>query len=58
MCLRSVVRNTLIVLGLLLPLQTAHGAAAPTRVSIHIPSRSLSIMPYYFGKDKGFFAAE
>jgi len=33
-------------------------AAAPTRVSIHIPSRSLSIMPYYFGKDKGFFAAE
>ena len=33
-------------------------AAAPTRVKIHVPSKSLSIMPYYFGKDKGFFAAE
>jgi NitT/TauT family transport system substrate-binding protein len=27
-------------------------------VTIHVPSKSLSIMPYYFGKDKGFFAAE
>jgi ABC-type nitrate/sulfonate/bicarbonate transport system substrate-binding protein len=33
-------------------------AAAPTQVTIHVPSKSLSIMPYYFGKDKGFFAAE
>jgi NitT/TauT family transport system substrate-binding protein len=33
-------------------------AAAPMKVTIHIPSKSLSIMPYYFGKDKGFFAAE
>ncbi len=36
----------------------AFAAAAPTKVTIHIPSKSLSIMPYYFGKDKGFFAAE
>ena len=35
-----------------------HAASSPTKVSIHIPSKSLSIMPYYFGKDKGFFAAE
>lgn len=28
------------------------------KVTIHVPSKSLSIMPYYFGKDKGFFAAE
>jgi NitT/TauT family transport system substrate-binding protein len=28
------------------------------KVTLHIPSKSLSIMPYYFGKDKGFFAAE
>jgi NitT/TauT family transport system substrate-binding protein len=55
---RSIIRSALIVLGLLLPLQTAHTAAAPTNVTIHIPSKSLSIMPYYFGKDKGFFAAE
>jgi ABC-type nitrate/sulfonate/bicarbonate transport system substrate-binding protein len=32
-------------------------AAAATKVTIHVPSKSLSIMPYYFGKDKGFFAA-
>lgn len=55
---RRVIRIALIVLGLLLPLQTAHTAAAPTKVTIHVPSKSLSVMPYYFGKDKGFFAAE
>ena len=33
-------------------------ASSPTKVTIHVPSKSLSIMPYYFGKDKGFFAAE
>jgi ABC-type nitrate/sulfonate/bicarbonate transport system substrate-binding protein len=33
-------------------------ASAPTPTKIHVPSKSLSIMPYYFGKDKGFFAAE
>ena len=33
-------------------------ASSATRVSIHVPSKSLSIMPYYFGKDKGFFALE
>ncbi len=51
-------RNALIVLGLVLALHTAHGASAPTKVTIHVPSKSLSVMPYYFGKDKGFFAAE
>ena len=55
---RRVIRIALIVLALFLPLQTAHAAAAPTKVTIHVPSKSLSIMPYYFGKDKGFFAAE
>ena len=39
-------------------LQTANAASVPTKVTIHIPSKSLSIMPYYFGMDKGFFAAE
>lgn len=38
--------------------QAAFAAAAPTKVTIHVPSQSLSIMPYYLGKDKGFFAAE
>ena len=38
--------------------QPIQAASAPMKVTIHIPSKSLSIMPYYFGKDKGFFAAE
>jgi NitT/TauT family transport system substrate-binding protein len=33
-------------------------ASIPTKVTIHVASKSLSIMPYYFGKDKGFFGAE
>ena len=33
-------------------------AAQPTKVTIHIPSKSLSLMPFYFGKDKGFFPGE
>lgn len=33
----------------------SHTAPSPTKVTIHVPSKSLSIMPYYFGKDKGFF---
>jgi ABC-type nitrate/sulfonate/bicarbonate transport system substrate-binding protein len=40
------------------PLRAVNAASAPTKVTIHVPSKSLSIMPYYFGKDKGFFAAE
>jgi NitT/TauT family transport system substrate-binding protein len=35
-----------------------YAASTPIKVTIHVPSKSLSIMPYYFGKDKGFFAAE
>jgi ABC-type nitrate/sulfonate/bicarbonate transport system substrate-binding protein len=33
-------------------------AAELAKVTVHIPSKSLSLMPYYFGKDKGFFAGE
>jgi len=55
---RKLIRNALIVLGLWLPLPAAQAASVPTKVTIHVPSKSLSIMPYYFGKDKGFFAAE
>jgi ABC-type nitrate/sulfonate/bicarbonate transport system substrate-binding protein len=33
-------------------------ASAPIKVTVHVPSKSLSVMPYYFGKDKGFFPAE
>ena len=44
--------------ALKLAASSVFAAAAPTRVSIHVPSKSLSIMPYYFGIDKGFFARE
>ena len=58
MDVRRLIQSTVMVFGLLLALPVAHGASAPTKVTIHVPSKSLSIMPYYFGKDKGFFAAE
>ena len=58
MHVHKMIRHALIFLGLVLPWHSALGAAAPTKVTIHVPSKSLSIMPYYFGKDKGFFAAE
>src|SRR5258706_8980026 len=50
--------TVVILLALLLAAQAGHAASAPMKVTIHVPSKSLSIMPYYFGKDKGFFAAE
>jgi len=51
-------RTVSIFLGILLASQSVQSASAPTKVTIHVPSKSLSIMPYYLGKDKGFFAAE
>ncbi|HEY1373463.1 MAG TPA: ABC transporter substrate-binding protein [Candidatus Binatia bacterium] len=33
-------------------------ASSPAKVRIHIPSKSLALMPFYFGKDKGFFPRE
>ncbi len=45
-----------IVLAFLVP--TAWGATAPTKITIHIPGKSLSVMVFYFGKDKGFFLEE
>ncbi len=47
-----------VLVGLMLAAHMTYAASAPTKVTIHVPSKSLSIMPYYFGKDKGFFAAE
>jgi ABC-type nitrate/sulfonate/bicarbonate transport system substrate-binding protein len=33
-------------------------ASSPTKVTVHVPSKSLAVMPYYFGMDKGFFSPE
>jgi ABC-type nitrate/sulfonate/bicarbonate transport system substrate-binding protein len=49
-------RIVVILLALLLSSRSAQSAS--TKVTIHVPSKSLSVMPYYLGKDKGFFAAE
>ena len=35
---------------------SARAASQPTKVTVHVPSKSLAMMPYYFGKDKGFFS--
>ena len=52
--------NLFTVIALVMPglAPAAFAASAPMKVTVHVPSKSLSIMPYYFGKDKGFFAAE
>ena len=52
--LRAVLLGTIV---LSMP-AASQAASSTTQVTIHVPSKSLSIMPYYFGKDKGFFAAE
>ena len=46
---------TTVMIGFAAVSQAAPGSS---KVTIHVPSKSLSLMPYYFGKDKGFFAAE
>jgi ABC-type nitrate/sulfonate/bicarbonate transport system substrate-binding protein len=50
--------HVIILAVCLLSVDNSDAASNPMRVTIHVPSKSLSIMPYYFGKDKGFFAAE
>jgi NitT/TauT family transport system substrate-binding protein len=46
--------------GLIVGLASSLGQAAssPIKVTVHVPSKSLAVMPYYFGKDKGFFSPE
>ena len=53
-----VARPALTIFLLIFAVHGGWAASVPTKVTIHVPSKSLSLMPYYFGKDKGFFAAE
>ena len=46
----------LLMFGLSIPI--AWGAATPTKITIHIPGKTLAVMVFYFGKDKGFFSQE
>lgn len=34
------------------------GAGAPTKITIHVPGKTLAVLAFYFGKDKGFFSQE
>jgi len=36
----------------------AWGTSSPTKITIHIPGKTLAVMVFYFGKDKGFFSQE
>ena len=45
-----------IILALSVPL--AWGAPSPIKITIHIPGKTLTVMVFYFGKDKGFFFEE
>ncbi|HEY3153125.1 MAG TPA: ABC transporter substrate-binding protein, partial [Candidatus Binatia bacterium] len=55
---KKLVLSTITTVAIVLVVHSSRAALAPTKVTIHVPSKSLSLMPYYFGKDKGFFAAE
>lgn len=47
---------TIIVLTMTAPI--VWGAASPTKITIHVPGKTLAVMVFYFGKDKGFFSQE
>ena len=46
-----------IVLALSVPLSWA-ASSSPMKITIHIPGKSLTVMVFYFSKDKGFFFEE
>jgi ABC-type nitrate/sulfonate/bicarbonate transport system substrate-binding protein len=42
--------------GLSIPI--AWSASSPTKITIHVPGKTLAVIAFYFGKDKGFFSQE
>ena len=48
----------IMVIALAFSARLGEAASPPAKVTIHIPSKSLALMPYYFGKEKGFFPRE
>jgi ABC-type nitrate/sulfonate/bicarbonate transport system substrate-binding protein len=57
-CFLGLLPLTFIALAIGLWAPSIWAASAPSKVTIHVPSKSLSLMPYYFGMDKGFFLPE
>ena len=55
--MRQIKKRWLVFSAIVIAANVCAAAAysATTKVTIHVPSKSLAIMPYYFGKDKGFF---
>ena len=47
---------TVIVLIVTVPI--VWGASSSTKITIHIPGKTLAVMVFYFAKDKGFFSQE
>jgi ABC-type nitrate/sulfonate/bicarbonate transport system substrate-binding protein len=51
-------RATAVSIMLAFSAPIAWGATSATKTTIHIPGKSVSVMVFYFGKDKGFFFEE
>jgi len=43
---------------LTMTVSAARAASSPTKITVHVPGKTLNVMAFYFGKDKGFFAQE
>lgn len=54
----AILTATLAILFLPFSSVRSWGASAPMKVTIHIPAKSLGVMAFYFGQDKGFFSQE
>jgi ABC-type nitrate/sulfonate/bicarbonate transport system substrate-binding protein len=55
---RAMAIPALMSIMLALSVSLTWGASSPTKITIHIPGKSLTVMVFYFGKDKGFFFEE
>ena len=51
-------RTTAVSILLAFSAPIAWGATSPTKITIHVPGKSLTVMVFYFGRDKGFFFEE
>jgi NitT/TauT family transport system substrate-binding protein len=60
--MRSLHQSVVMVvfIGIVLAFFASFGwaASSPIKITIHIPGKSLTVMVFYFGKDKGFFSEE
>ena len=55
---RAMAIHTLVSIMLAFSVPLAWGASSPIKITIHIPGKSLTVIVFYFAKDKGFFFEE